>query len=164
VARSSRAFAPGKITERRAPREIHAPSGDFAELAPAGEARSTPLWHGRPDAEGRSHPPSLPGAAQHATPQVTNAFLGQLRTTRGRIVNIGSVQSFMPVRRPNSPAYTTSKHSVLGFTAALTAELGKTPLNAQVRASHPGLGTRKQGVCPARTPLSRSHAHGPSRP
>jgi 3-oxoacyl-[acyl-carrier protein] reductase len=84
---------------------------------------------------------------------VTHAFLAQLRATKGRIVNIGSIQSFMHVRTPNSPAYTTSKHGVLGFTRALAAELGKdgvrvnaigpglieTPLNAQVRANNPGL-------------------------
>ena len=52
---------------------------------------------------------------------VTHAFLGQLRATRGRIVNIGSIQSFVHVRTPNSPAYTTSKHGVLGFTRALAA-------------------------------------------
>jgi NAD(P)-dependent dehydrogenase (short-subunit alcohol dehydrogenase family) len=56
---------------------------------------------------------------------VTHAFLAQLRATRGRIVNIGSIQSFVHVRTPNSPAYTTSKHGVLGFTRALAAELGK---------------------------------------
>jgi NAD(P)-dependent dehydrogenase (short-subunit alcohol dehydrogenase family) len=56
---------------------------------------------------------------------VTHAFLGQLRATRGRIVNIGSIQSFVHVRTPNSPAYTTSKHGVLGLTRALAAELGK---------------------------------------
>jgi NAD(P)-dependent dehydrogenase (short-subunit alcohol dehydrogenase family) len=84
---------------------------------------------------------------------VTHAFLGQLRATKGRIVNIASIQSFMHVRTPNSPAYTTSKHGVLGFTRALAAELGKdgvrvnaigpgfieTPLNAQVRATNPAL-------------------------
>jgi NAD(P)-dependent dehydrogenase (short-subunit alcohol dehydrogenase family) len=84
---------------------------------------------------------------------VTHAFLGQLRATRGRIVNIGSVQSFVHVRTPNSPAYTTSKHGVLGFTRALAAELGKdgirvnaigpglieTPLNEKVRANNPDL-------------------------
>src|SRR3989442_11672064 len=84
---------------------------------------------------------------------VTHAFLAQLRATRGRIVNIGSIQSFMHVRTPNSPAYTTSKHGVLGFTRALAAELGKdgvrvnaigpglieTPLNAQARANNPDL-------------------------
>ena len=84
---------------------------------------------------------------------VTHAFLGQLRATKGRIVNIGSIQSFIHVRTPNSPAYTTSKHGVLGFTRALAAELGKdgvrvnaigpglieTPLNAQVRANNPEL-------------------------
>jgi 3-oxoacyl-[acyl-carrier protein] reductase len=84
---------------------------------------------------------------------VTHAFLEQLRATRGRIVNIGSIQSFVHVRTPNSPAYTTSKHGVLGFTRALAAELGKdgvrvnaigpglieTPLNAAVRANNPEL-------------------------
>jgi len=84
---------------------------------------------------------------------VTHAFLDVLRANKGRIVNIASLQSFMHVRTPNSVAYTTSKHGVLGFTRALAAELGKdgvrvnaigpgfieTPLNAQVRANNPGL-------------------------
>ena len=82
---------------------------------------------------------------------VTHAFLPALRATRGRIVNIGSIQSFVHVRTPSSPAYTTSKHAVLGFTRALAAELGKdgvrvnaigpglieTPLNAAARANNP---------------------------
>jgi 3-oxoacyl-[acyl-carrier protein] reductase len=84
---------------------------------------------------------------------VTHAFLQQLRAKRGRIINIGSIQSFVHVRTPSSPAYTTSKHAVLGFTRALAAELGKdgvrvnaigpglieTPLNEKVRASSPEL-------------------------
>ena len=84
---------------------------------------------------------------------VTHAFLEPLRASKGRIVNIGSIQSFVHVRTPNSPAYTTSKHAVLGFTRALAAELGKhgirvnaigpglieTPLNATVRATNPAL-------------------------
>jgi len=84
---------------------------------------------------------------------VTHAFVDQLRATKGRIVNIGSIQSFVHVRTPNSAAYTTSKHGVLGFTKALAAELGKdgvrvnaigpglieTPLNAAVRANNPEL-------------------------
>src|ERR1700722_18249337 len=61
----------------------------------------------------------------NGTFNVTHAFLGSLPGTRGRIVNIGSIQSFVHVRTPNSPAYTTSKHGVLGFTRALAAELGK---------------------------------------
>ena len=82
---------------------------------------------------------------------VTHAFLASLRSTKGRIVNIGSIQSFVHVRTPSSPAYTASKHGVLGFTRALAAELGKdgvrvnaigpgfieTPLNEKVRASNP---------------------------
>jgi NAD(P)-dependent dehydrogenase (short-subunit alcohol dehydrogenase family) len=89
----------------------------------------------------------------NGTFNVTHAFLGPLCASRGRIVNIGSIQSFVHVRTPNSPAYTTSKHGVLGFTRALAAELGKdgvrvnaigpglieTPLNATVRVNDPGL-------------------------
>jgi 3-oxoacyl-[acyl-carrier protein] reductase len=84
---------------------------------------------------------------------VTHAFLAPLRATKGRIVNIGSIQSFVHVRTPSSPAYTASKHGVLGFTKALAAELGKdgvrvnaigpgfiaTPLNAAARANNPDL-------------------------
>ncbi|HMK81346.1 MAG TPA: SDR family oxidoreductase [Xanthobacteraceae bacterium] len=97
---------------------------------------------------------------------VTHAFIDQLRASKGRIVNIASVQSFVHVRTPNSPAYTTSKHGVLGFTRALAAELGKdgvrvnaigpglieTPLNAQVRANNPEL----VRIFLDHTPLGRS--------
>ncbi len=82
---------------------------------------------------------------------VTQAFLAPLRAAKGRIVNIASIQSFVHLRTPTSPAYTASKHGVLGFTRALAAELGKdgvrvnaigpgfieTPLNANTRANHP---------------------------
>lgn len=84
---------------------------------------------------------------------VTYSFLEALRTSKGCIVNIGSIQSFVHVRTPSSPAYTASKHGVLGFTKALAAELGKdgvrvnaigpgfieTPLNEKTRASNPEL-------------------------
>jgi 3-oxoacyl-[acyl-carrier protein] reductase len=82
---------------------------------------------------------------------VTHAFLEPLRASKGRIVNIGSIQSFVHLRQPSSPAYTAAKHGVLGFTRALAAELGKegvrvnaigpgfieTPLNAGTRANNP---------------------------
>ncbi|MGH6619079.1 MAG: SDR family NAD(P)-dependent oxidoreductase [Alphaproteobacteria bacterium] len=97
---------------------------------------------------------------------VTHAFLDPLRARRGRVVNIGSIQSFMHVRWPNSVAYTTSKHGVLGLTRALAAELGKdgvrvnaigpglieTPLNAEARARNPGV---VQGFL-EHTPLGRT--------
>ena len=93
------------------------------------------------------------GINLNGTFNVTHAFVEQLRATKGRIVNIGSIQSFVHVRTPNSAAYTASKHGVLGFTKALAAELGKdgvrvnaigpglieTPLNANVRANNPEL-------------------------
>ncbi|MGD0849259.1 SDR family NAD(P)-dependent oxidoreductase [Bradyrhizobium sp.] len=102
----------------------------------------------------------------NGTFNVTHAFLGSLRATKGRIVNIGSVQSFMHVRTPSSPAYTASKHGVLGFTRALAAELGKhgvrvnaigpglieTPLNASVRANDPEL----MKIFMDHTPLGRA--------
>ncbi|MGY4285844.1 NAD(P)-dependent dehydrogenase (short-subunit alcohol dehydrogenase family) [Bradyrhizobium sp. LM2.7] len=84
---------------------------------------------------------------------MTQAFLAPLRAAKGRIVNIGSIQSFVHLRTPSSAAYTTSKHGVLGFTKALAVELGKegvrvnaigpgfieTNINANVRATNPAL-------------------------
>jgi NAD(P)-dependent dehydrogenase (short-subunit alcohol dehydrogenase family) len=84
---------------------------------------------------------------------VTQAFLDQLRATKGRIVNMGSMQSFLHVPFPSSVAYTAAKHGVLGLTRALAAELGaegirvnaigpgliETPLNAEARAKNPAL-------------------------
>jgi 3-oxoacyl-[acyl-carrier protein] reductase len=97
---------------------------------------------------------------------VTHAFLDQLRATKGRIGNIASVQSFMHVRTPASPAYTASKHGVLGLTRALAAELGRygvrvnaigpglieTPLNAQARANNPDM----MKIFMDHTPLGRA--------
>ncbi len=97
---------------------------------------------------------------------VTHAFLDQLRATRGRIVNIGSIQSFVHVNWPNSAAYTTSKHGVLGFTRALAAELGKdgvrvnaigpglieTRINAEARAKNPDM----VAMVMRHTPLGRA--------
>jgi 3-oxoacyl-[acyl-carrier protein] reductase len=97
---------------------------------------------------------------------VTHAFLAPLRANKGRIVNIGSIQSFVHLKTPSSPAYTASKHGVLGFTKALAAELGKEgvrvnaigpgfiemPLNEKVRATNPELA--KTFI--AHTPLGRA--------
>ena len=82
---------------------------------------------------------------------VTQAFLDQLRAMKGRIVNIGSIQSFVHVSWPNSAAYTTSKHGVLGFTRALAAELGED--GVRVNAIGPGLiETRINAEARARNP------------
>jgi NAD(P)-dependent dehydrogenase (short-subunit alcohol dehydrogenase family) len=97
---------------------------------------------------------------------VTHAFLDQIRATKGRIVNIGSIQSFVHVSWPNSAAYTTSKHGVLGFTRALAAELGKdgvrvnaigpglieTRINAEARAKNPDM----VAMVMRHTPLNRA--------
>jgi NAD(P)-dependent dehydrogenase (short-subunit alcohol dehydrogenase family) len=96
---------------------------------------------------------------------VTHAFLAQLRASKGRIVNLGSVQSFVHLRTPTSPAYTASKHGVLGLTRALAAELGKdgvrvnaigpgfieTPFNARMRAENP----ERVKIFVEHTPLGR---------
>jgi NAD(P)-dependent dehydrogenase (short-subunit alcohol dehydrogenase family) len=97
---------------------------------------------------------------------VTHAFLDQIRATKSRIVNIGSIQSFVHVNGwPNSAAYTTSKHGVLGFTRSLAAELGKegvrvnaigpgmigTRINAEARANNPDM----VAACMRHTPLNR---------
>ena len=94
---------------------------------------------------------------------VTMACLDPLRENKGRIVNIGSIQSF--VHTGNAAAYTVAKHGVLGFTRALAAELGadgirvnaigpgliRTPLNAENRAN-----TDMEARFVAQTPLRRA--------
>jgi len=65
---------------------------------------------------------------------MVTAFLDQLRETRGSIINIGSIQSFVAL--PNSAAYTTSKGGVRLLTKALAIELS--PLGIRVNAIGPG--------------------------
>ena len=105
------------------------------------------------------------GINLHGMFNVTHAFIEQLRATKGRIVNIGSIQSFVHVAWPNSAAYTTSKHGVLGFTRSLAAELGKdgvrvnaigpgmieTKINAEARAKNPDM----VAMVMRHTPLNR---------
>jgi NAD(P)-dependent dehydrogenase (short-subunit alcohol dehydrogenase family) len=97
---------------------------------------------------------------------ITHALLDPLRASKGRVINIGSIQSFVHVRWPNSAAYTTSKHGVLGFTRALAAELGpegvrvnaigpgliETPLNRAAREANPGMVSQVM----QHTPLGRA--------
>ena len=64
-----------------------------------------------------------------------HSFQDQLKARKGRIVNIGSIQSF--VHTPNSVAYTTSKGAVKNFTVGLAAELA--PYGVRVNAIGPGL-------------------------
>ncbi len=65
---------------------------------------------------------------------MVTAFLDQLRETRGAIINIGSIQSFVAL--PNSAAYTTSKGGVRLLTKALAIELS--PMGIRVNAIGPG--------------------------
>lgn len=64
-----------------------------------------------------------------------HAFQDQLKATKGRVINIGSIQSF--VHTPNSVAYTTSKGAVKNFTIGMAAELA--PHGVRVNAIGPGL-------------------------
>ncbi len=65
---------------------------------------------------------------------MVTAFLDQLRETKGSIINIGSIQSFVALS--NSAAYTTSKGGVRLLTKALAIELS--PLGIRVNAIGPG--------------------------
>jgi NAD(P)-dependent dehydrogenase (short-subunit alcohol dehydrogenase family) len=66
---------------------------------------------------------------------VTTAFMRQLVETKGAVINIGSVQSFVAL--PNSAAYTTSKGGVRALTKAMAIELS--PEGVRVNAIAPGL-------------------------
>ncbi len=95
---------------------------------------------------------------------MAHGFLDQLRRSQGRIVNIGSIQSF--VHTSNSVAYTASKHGVLGLTRSLAAELGAdgvrvnaigpgfvlTPMNEAARETNPDM----MGNFLRHTPLGRA--------
>ena len=72
---------------------------------------------------------------------VAMAFLDQLKATRGSIINVGSIQSF--VATPNSTAYTASKGAVLQMTKSLSVELAR-------------YGIRVNGIAPGvmRTPMT----------
>jgi NAD(P)-dependent dehydrogenase (short-subunit alcohol dehydrogenase family) len=66
---------------------------------------------------------------------MTTAFLSQLVQTKGSIINVGSIQSFVAL--PNSAAYTTSKGGVRALTKALAIELS--PQGVRVNAIGPGM-------------------------
>jgi len=66
---------------------------------------------------------------------MVTAFLNQLKQTKGSIINIGSIQSFVAL--PNSAAYTTSKGGVRMLTKALAIELS--PHGVRVNAIGPGM-------------------------
>ena len=66
---------------------------------------------------------------------VTTAFRAQLVATKGAVINIGSIQSFVAL--PNSAACSTSKGGVRMLTKALAIELS--PLGVRVNAIGPGM-------------------------
>lgn len=66
---------------------------------------------------------------------MVTGFLAQLKATKGCIINIGSIQSFVAL--PNSAAYTASKAAIRGLTQHLATELS--PQGVRVNAIGPGL-------------------------
>ena len=66
---------------------------------------------------------------------MVTAFLEQLKATKGSVINIGSIQSFVAL--PNSAAYTASKGGVRALTKALAIELS--PRGVRVNAIGPGM-------------------------
>jgi len=66
---------------------------------------------------------------------MVQAFREMLIETKGSIINIGSIQSFVAAQ--NSAAYTASKGAVLQFTKALAAELA--PFGVRVNGIAPGV-------------------------
>lgn len=66
---------------------------------------------------------------------MVTAFLEQLKATKGSVINIGSIQSFVAL--PNSAAYTASKGGVRALTKALAIELS--PQGVRVNAIGPGM-------------------------
>lgn len=87
---------------------------------------------------------------------MVTAFLDQLKATKGSIINIGSIQSFVAL--PNSAAYTTSKGGVRALTKALAIELS--PQGVRVNAIGPGMIATPLNAA-ART---ESRLHGELRP
>ena len=66
---------------------------------------------------------------------VTRAFLGQLKETRGSVVNIASIQSFVAIA--NSVAYNAAKGAVKQLTKVLAVELARD--GVRVNAIAPGV-------------------------
>jgi NAD(P)-dependent dehydrogenase (short-subunit alcohol dehydrogenase family) len=64
-------------------------------------------------------------------PYMVTAFLDQLRESRGSIINIGSIQSFVAL--PNSAAYTTSKGGVRLLTRSAFASTRSAPVSPPPR-------------------------------
>lgn len=90
---------------------------------------------------------------------MVRAFLPQLRATRGRIINLGSIMSV--TAGPGLGAYAASKGAVLQFTRALAHDLA--PQGVRVNAIAPGVIATPMTKITRETPeaISRFMSHTP---
>lgn len=105
---------------------------------------------------------------------MTWAFLDHLKSTKGRVISTGSIQSF--VHTGNSVAYTASKSGIRGLTLSLAAELApygirvnaigpgfiRTPLNDQAVKNNPAMMDRFMQHTPLGRPGTPDDLVGPA--
>ncbi|MGA0582386.1 MAG: SDR family NAD(P)-dependent oxidoreductase [Castellaniella sp.] len=111
------------LAARLGPVDILVNNAGIAGRACVGDARCPEVWD-------RVLSVNLDGLFN-----VTHAFVGQIKDTRGCIVNLSSVVAF--VSGMSSAAYVASKGAVRSFTQALARDLA--PFGVRVNAVAPGL-------------------------
>src|SRR6478735_8085275 len=116
-----------------------------------------------------------PAGAKETVDLITTAG-GKASAVKLDVTDRAACQSVVHVSWPNSAAYTTSKHGVLGFTRALAAELGKdgvrvnaigpglieTKINAEARAKNPDMVAKVMGHTPLGRPGKPEDIAGPA--
>ncbi len=139
-----------RVRERAGPVSVLVNNAGVFERVAAGDADAVAAWRRvlAVNADGPYH--------------VTHAFLGQLRETRGTVVNVASTWAFTAAEAAS--AYTASKGALVAMTKALAVELAPfgirvnavAPSDVRTRMIEGGAGTGEiQAALYARTPLGR---------